>query len=230
MANILILFNASDYAAEPWLAAGHNVLSVDIANESSGLPRWIETTGNHFKVNWDIYVTRRKLHNTPWRMPDFVLAFPPCTDLAVCGNRSAAGKLAADPNYLNKAVMMARYATVWGAPYLIENPVSRLATMWRKPDGGYFDPSDFGGYLPEDDVHPEYPEYIAPRDAYPKKTGYWVGNGAKLPEKRPVSRPTGFSTQYRMLGGRSAKTKRIRSLTPRGAAIAIYEANKELLT
>ncbi len=228
MANILILFNASDYAATPWIDAGHNVLSVDITNRHQVPTR--EGAGEHYKVNWDVYLTPFNACGTPWHRPAFILAFPPCTDLAVCGNRSAPAKLAANPNYLQEAVTMAKFASTLGVPYLIENPVSRLATMWRKPDGGYFDPSDFGGYLPEDDVHPEYPEYIAPRDAYPKKTGYWVGNGAKLLKKRPVSRPTGFSTQYRMLGGRSAKTKRIRSLTPRGAAIAIYEANKELLT
>ena len=227
MAYILILFNASDYAADPWVAAGHQVLSVDIQNERSTLPKFVHG-GAHYKVNWDVYAVPRKVLNTPWRDAAFCLAFPPCTDLAVCGNRSAPAKLAADPHYLEKALHMAKFASTLGIPYLIENPVSRLATGWRPADG-YYNPSDFGGYLAEDDVHPDYPEYIAPRDAYPKKTGYWIGNGARLPEKRPMPRPAGFSTQYQKLGGKSAKTKLIRSLTPRGAAIAIFEANQGVL-
>lgn len=37
----------------------------------------------------------------------------------------------------------------------------------------------------------------------------------------------GYSTQHLKLGGKSQRTKDIRSATPRGFAIAVYEANKE---
>jgi hypothetical protein len=94
--------------------------------------------------------------------------------------------------------------------------------MWRKPDY-YFDPCDYGGYLPEDDQHPLWPDYIAPRDAYTKKTSLWTGGSFKMPEKRQVEPLSpGASQQYRKLGGKSQKTKNIRSATPRGFAKALF--------
>jgi len=104
--------------------------------------------------------------------------------------------------------------------------VSRLATLWRKPDYS-FQPFEYGGYLPEDDVNPKWPEYIAPRDAYSKKTCLWTGNGFRMPEKDAVECDSfGSSVQYRKLGGKSLKTKNIRSATPRGFARAVFLANK----
>lgn len=217
--NVLLLFNLTDYAAQPWLDAVNECISIDAQHQIEPSP-W----DSHIKLRGWIpeAVTPRLIL---WA--DFVIAFPDCTDLAVCGNKSASAKLAANPNYLYEAVTQAKFASTLGLPYIIENPVGRLSSMWRKPDA-YYHPSDFGGYLPEDDVHPEYPDYIAARDAYPKKTGLWVGNGAVLPAPRPVDRAAGYSTQYKKLGGKSQKTKNIRSATPRGMAIAIYEANKHL--
>lgn len=110
---------------------------------------------------------------------------------------------------------------VSGAPAF---PRSVLSTQWRKPDHS-FDPWEYGGYLPEDDVHPLFPEYINARDSYPKLTCLWTGNGFRMPEKKPVFVEKGYSKQYSRLGGKSARTKLIRSLTPRGFAIAVNEEN-----
>ena len=116
-----------------------------------------------------------------------------------------------------------------GVPYFIENPVSVLATQWRKPDHR-FQPYEFGGYIPLCQAdHPRWPEYIAPRDAYPKKTCLWAGGGFIMPDLKPVDVAGGYSTQHLKLGGKSQRTKDIRSATPRGFAIAVYEANKEIL-
>ena len=46
-----------------------------------------------------------------------------------------------------------------------------------------------------------------------------------MPEKKPVFVEKGYSKQYSLLGGKSARTKLIRSLTPRGFAIAVNELN-----
>ena len=108
----------------------------------------------------------------------------------------------------------------------MENPVSVISTMWRKPDYK-FDPFEYGGYLPEDDNHPIYPEHIKPRDAYPKKTCIWSGNGFIMPEKIKVNVAPGFSDQHKRLGGKSLKTKNIRSATPRGFATAVFSANNK---
>lgn len=74
-------------------------------------------------------------------------------------------------------------------------------------------------------MHPLFPEYINARDSYPKLTCLWTGNGFRMPEKKPVFIEKGYSKQYSRLGGKSARTKLIRSLTPRGFAIAVNEEN-----
>jgi hypothetical protein len=110
-------------------------------------------------------------------------------------------------------------------PYFIENPVSVLATKWRKPNYT-FHPYLYGGYIPqEESEHPEWPQYIAPRDAYPKKTCLWTGNSFVMPDFKPVTVEDGYARQHLKLGGKSMKTKNIRSATPRGFARAVYEAN-----
>lgn len=113
-----------------------------------------------------------------------------------------------------------------GCPGFFENPVSLISSLYRKPDF-IFHPFEFGGYLPENDIHPRHPEYIAARDAYPKKTCIWTVNKFKIPEKKPVLVEPGYSAQFKKLGGKSQKTKDIRSETPRGFAIAVYEANSQ---
>ena len=50
------------------------------------------------------------------------------------------------------------------------------------------------------------------------------GSGLMI-EKKPVFVEKGYSKQYSRLGGKSARTKLIRSPTPRGFAIAVNEEN-----
>lgn len=100
-------------------------------------------------------------------------------------------------------------------------------------------PNEYGGYLPAKDVHPEYPQYIVPRDAYRKQTCYWLLNGMKLAKKKPVPLfDTGVKTklgraknskQFLKLGGKSEKTKTIRSLTPRSPFIALFKAMEPII-
>jgi hypothetical protein len=159
------------------------------------------------------------------------MAFPVCTDLAVSGAAHFERKRQIDPDFQKKAAWNAMICSSFFSklrvPFFIENPVSVLSTLWRKPDH-MFNPYEYGGYIPEDEAeHPVWPEYIAPRDAYPKKTCLWVGGGFKMPVPKPVVVEAGYSTQHRKLGGKSMKTKNIRSATPRGFAQAVFEANKK---
>jgi hypothetical protein len=110
--------------------------------------------------------------------------------------------------------------------WALENPISVISSMWRKPDF-MFHPYEYGGYLPINDNHPLYSDHIKPRDAYPKKTCIWSGNGFIKPEKLPVECDSGYSDQHKKLGGKSLKTKNIRSATPRGFAKAVYLVNGE---
>lgn len=224
--NVLLLFNYTDYAAEPWLEIGCRVLSVDIQHRSRKLPRFV-TEGEHVKVNWDIWGIRRYVLNTPWLNPDFIISMAPCTDLAASGAKHWARKERERPGFQREAATLAMFhAELWAdVPSVLENPVGALTRLWRPPDL-YCHPYEYGGWLPEDDVHPDYPQYILPRDAYPKKTGLWLHGGAQAPVKRPVPVAPGWSIQQKKLGGKSLKTKNIRSATPRGLFRAIFDANR----
>lgn len=227
--HVICLYECSGLSAEAWAFAGYTVYHYDILTIE---PRE-EPHGEGVKVflpwNADNRAEVEALMLRHRGQAKLVLGFPPCTDLAVSGSRHFAAKLQADPNCQNRAVarakLVAEIAGQLNVPYCIENPVSILSSLWRKPDFT-FHPCNYGGYLPPDDVHPIWPKYIAPRDAYPKKTCYWTGGNFIMPPMRPVSCPPGYSEQHLRLGGKSAKTKSIRSMSPRGIARAIYLANK----
>ena len=158
-----------------------------------------------------------------------MFGFPECTHLAVSGAAHFASKRDANPFFQDEAMVLVKLTKLVGESYncrwALENPVSVISTKWRKPDFS-FHPFNYGRYLPDDDVHPTYPEYIKPRDAYPKKTCIWSGNGFVMPDKMSVPVRDGYSDQHKKLGGKSLKTKNIRSATPRGFAKAVFLANK----
>ena len=126
----------------------------------------------------------------------------------------------------------ARFYDTIGVPYFIENPVSVLATKWRKPDYS-FHPYEYGGYIEDDAAeHPRWPEYIAPRDAYKKKTCLWTGNNFRMPTKVSVDperyHGNGYSTAMMKLGGKSQKGQKIYAVqTPRGFAKAVQLFNQQ---
>jgi hypothetical protein len=85
----------------------------------------------------------------------------------------------------------------------LENPIGNLDWYLGEPVFK-FDPCDFG-------------------DPYTKKTCLW--GHFNIPVKNPVE-PTEGSKMHLSYGGRSEKTKTMRSITPSGFARAFYEANK----
>jgi hypothetical protein len=243
--SIICLYDNSGIMASPWVQGGVNASCYDIKNAYSQ-ERY--ASGAHLNmVNFDIggetlercarAINRLgggEVHlpiDTKLTPVKLVFAFVPCTDLAVSGAAHFKAKRELDPDFQHKATQRAldavKFAEDLGAEYCIENPVSMLSTLWRKPDYT-FHPYEYGGYLNADEAeHPLYPDYIAPRDAYSKKTCLWTSDGFKMPEKKPVACESyGNSRQHSKLGGRSEKTKTIRSLTPRGFARAVYLANR----
>lgn len=228
---IFSLFDGSGYAVRDWAEAGYSCFCFNSEEADHG--GYNNLRVEHPNITYvNVWIDENfdeKLELLDLPKPDLILAFPPCTDLAVSGARHFKSKALKDPMFQIKAVRTAKVAAYLGylyeCPYLIENPVSVLATKWRKPDF-ISHPYEYGGYLPEEDKHPNFPEYIKARDAYPKKSCYWIGNDFKIPKKEPVDVELGYSDQYKKLGGKSEKTKIIRSLTPRGIATAIFESNK----
>ncbi len=218
----VFLFDLTGIMAGPWLEAGYTCYIVDLQHPM-GITEDKKRPGL-FKVGADL--------RHGWLPPAeivgriaFVGAFPECTNVAVSGARHFLNK---GPRALSLSLDL--FATSkefgeWsGAPYFIENPVSTFSSYCGKPNHT-FNPSDYGGYLPENDKHPTYPDYIAARDAYPKKTCLWTGGDFVMPEFKKVDLVPGFSAQYKSLGGKSLKTKNIRSATPRGFAQAVFESN-----
>lgn len=220
------LFDGSGLMAQPWAEAGHTCYCFNYDGADHGdyarLGAKVEHENIHYintwidnKFNFDV-------------APDIIFAFPPCTDLAVSGAAHFETKRKKNPTFQVEAAIIckvaARLAKKYNVPYMIENPVSVLSSLWRKPDY-VFNPNEYGGYLPEGDAHPMFPDVIPARDAYVKKTCLWTGNGFVMPDVAVVYPDSGDNPGWAKLGGKSARTKTIRSLTPRGFAKAVYEAN-----
>ena len=227
---ILFLYNSSSYAVQPWIDDGRfNVVSVDYSDTDHSAEHRPNEDARHHRINTDLAHPLAKarvidqLNQWGFARPSLVVSFAPCTDLAVSGARHFERKRQADPQFQDKAVANARLAETFWCAYAVENPVSVLASLWRKPDM-YWHPCDFAGYCPEG-PHPEFPEVIPAQDRYNKKSCLWVGNGFILPEVKRMEPPKQHNPGWVKLGGKSARTKYIRSLTPRGFAQAVYEAN-----
>ena len=216
MKKAVFLFEHLGYAAEPFTRAGWHTIAVDMLNKQSN-PRVSQS------LDWNILHSEDELVDL-CRGAEFVFGFPPCTDLAVSGARHFYSKRKVNPNFQQAAlrlVMTVPYiADFAGVPWCFENLKGAISTMWRKPDL-IIDPYDFGGYLPPDDQHPDWPQYIAPRDAYPKETCLWKSKDFAIPPKRPVRPEPGWSKQTTQLGGKSLRTKIIRSASPRGFFTAL---------
>jgi hypothetical protein len=236
MSTVISLYDYTGVAVIPWAEAGHTCYCYDIQHDDTRVDHF-ESGGSIHYVYADLYdiETNVLLHEEHLNEGVvFAMAFPVCTDLAVSGAAWFKSKAEKDPEFQVKAVQNARRCSQmfrsWGVPFYIENPVSVLATQWRQPDYR-FHPYEYGGYIKAgQEFHPLYPEYIAPSDAYSKRTCLWAGGGFIMPEKKPVACENfGNSTQHAKLGGKSMKTKNIRSATPRGFAEAIYQANGKIL-
>lgn len=231
---VISLYDYTGEALKPWAEAGYTCYAFDIqhSKDKPKMDTFIESGGlisyEHMDL-WNIDNIDRLQNLFEGRNVVFGMAFPVCTDMAVSGAAHFKRKAEANPSFQDEAVSYAvwcaRLFNSLGVPYFIENPVSVLATKWRKPDYS-FHPYEYGGYIPDDQAtHPVWPDYIAPKDAYPKKTCLWTGNGFTMPWTDPVEPEQGHSRQHLKLGGKSMKTKNIRSATPRGFAQAVYEFN-----
>ncbi|MGE3709603.1 MAG: hypothetical protein AB7G35_08020 [Hyphomicrobiaceae bacterium] len=97
---------------------------------------------------------------------------------------------------------------------MIENPVGTLATYWREPDYT-FHPVHYAGYAPDPFA-----------DEYTKKTCLWTGNGFVMPDRRP-GEPTLGSLMHRL--SPSDDRADLRSATPMGFAIAVFQANAKVV-
>lgn len=200
---VLSLCDATTNMAQPWAEAGFICFCVDIRH-----PKGTSKRGGLYLVGADIL---------DWLPPreDYAaaFAFTPCTNLAVSGARwfmdKGVGGLVEGLGLFRRGIEILEWTR---APWMAENPVSTVSSYFRKPDFT-FDPCDYAGYLPECERASE---------AYTKKTCLWTGAGFVMPRIKPVA-PTARSPIHMMPPSSDRGEKR--SVTPRGFARAVFEAN-----
>ena len=174
----------------PWAEKGAECHCVDLTSKPKK-----ELVGKGFIQFHQLDVTSKEcLTLADTLEPYFIFGFPPCTDVSVSGAAHFEKKAREDPYNMAKAAELAKFIPAYGKRYnsiwAWENPKSMLKHFMGDPQYK-FHPWEFGGYLPEDDIHPRWPDYIAPRDAYPKETWIWASANFVFPEKAPVYCPPG---------------------------------------
>lgn len=195
---VISLCDLTGNMVKPWAEAGYQCICYDMQHSI----RRDRVEGN-IEYRWgDV----RSLTPSDFPKPSIVFAFPPCTHLAVSGARDFQKKgLRQYIDALELVESCRILCEISGVPYMIENPVSRLSSSWRKPDYT-FDPCDYG-------------------DPYTKKTCLWTGGGFVMPPKSRVE-PTEGTKMYRVPP--SANRANIRSETPMGFARAVFAANSSI--
>ena len=124
MARVLVACEYSGVVRDAFIAAGHDAVSCDFLPTDREGPHY---QGDVFDLNWSRF--------------DLVIAHPPCTALAVSGNRHYAGTQARQ----DAAEFVWR---MWEQPaprLVIENPVGVLNTLLPElPRPQYVQPWQFG--------------------------------------------------------------------------------------
>lgn len=115
---VLVACEESQAVTIAFRELGHEAYSCDLQECSGGHPEW------HIKDDVTKY-----LFPEDWNL---VIAFPPCTDLAVSGARWFPLKRANGSQQRSIDFFM-KFANYRGA-YAIENPIGIMSTIWRKPD------------------------------------------------------------------------------------------------
>ena len=241
MSIVISLYDYTGNALIPWAELGFQCYAFDIQHSANSKVYVGDGEINYIKADLSSNDVMLEIADTDVWNVAFLSAFPPCTDLSSAGARWWKSKSDIDPRFQDKALSAvtsaASLAQTLGCPYYVENPIGAVSRLWRKPDH-MFDPYEYGGYLPEDDAHPTYPDVIPLRDAYRKRTCLWAGGGFVMPEKQPVNyinvkvnraekgKGENFSPVSARTGGKSERTKNIRSATPRGFATAVCQSNQ----
>lgn len=192
---VLSLFDFSGRWSGPYRERGYEVFQVDLKH--------------------GIDILELQPRDLPFEQLHGILAAPPCTDFASSGAqywkaKDNDGRTEHSMNMVSKVLEFVEYFDpAWWA---LENPVGRLSKLF--PELGepwYFNPHEFAGYLEDPTL-----------EAYTKKTGLW--GSFNKPIKKPVNPILGNSPIMK-LGGKSERTKELRSMTPKGFSIAFYQSN-----
>jgi site-specific DNA-cytosine methylase len=115
---VLVACEYSGAVRDAFIKRGHEALSCDL------LPT--DVTGPHYQG--DLF----SVIDYPW---DLIIAHPPCTDLSVSGAKHFAEKKMDGRQYASMAFVMKIVRATEHVPMVcVENPVSVISSLWRKPD------------------------------------------------------------------------------------------------
>ena len=128
---VLIACEESQAVCKAFRAKGHEAYSCDLLECSGGHPEWHITEDAILIMNCFRFYTQDRVEHfvNDW---DLVIAFPPCTDLAVSGARWFPEKIANGSQQQSIDLFMA-FANYPGK-IAIENPIGIMSTKFRKPD------------------------------------------------------------------------------------------------
>ena len=149
---ILIACEESQAVCKAFRRLGHEAYSCDILPCSGGHPEW--------HIQDDVL----PLLDRDW---DMIIAFPPCTHLAVSGAAHFAKKIA-DGRQQQGIDFFMNFANAKCERIAIENPVGIMSSKWRKPDQ-IIQPYEFG-------------------EPFSKKTCLWLKGLPKLVPTKIVDR------------------------------------------
>lgn len=114
---VLIACEESQAVCIEFRRLGVEAFSCDLMDCSGGYPQW--------HIKGDVL----SVLNDGW---DMVIAFPPCTDLAVSGARWFKEKR--EDGRQQRAIEFFMQFANYNGRIAIENPISIMSTVWRKPD------------------------------------------------------------------------------------------------
>lgn len=123
---VLVACEESQAVCKEFRRLGHEAFSCDIMPCSGGHPEWHIQDDVRNVLRHDTVIRSRY----DW---DMVIAFPPCTDLAVSGARWFPQKIADGSQ--EKSIQFFMFFTSLQIPFVaIENPIGIMSRLYRKPD------------------------------------------------------------------------------------------------
>lgn len=202
---LISIFDHSGNVSEPYrLDPNWNVIQIDI---KLGIDI----------ITWDF--KKAKSFYNPKEVG--LIMMPPCTDYALSGARHFAakdidGRTMRSQIIVSKCEEIINFFSEVGVLkfWQLENPMSRIHTLnpWLGKPLLNFNPCDYAGYSPEPHL-----------DRYNKAT--WLWGDFNIPDKKRLEPLNKENPGWKFLGGKSEKTKELRSITPKGFSTAFYLFN-----
>jgi hypothetical protein len=200
---LISLFDISGVWSVPYLRNGYHVIRIDI-KDGIDLMKW-----NYRLIDMKRYSEVR------------ILIAQPCTCYALSGNRHKKarmknGEFDAAQKLVKRVEKIVSYFNSTGKlkTWALENPATDIHThnKWLGLPVLKFNPCDFAGYSKDIESN-----------RYNKQT--WIFGSFIVPAKKRVEPIYKENPGWKKLGGKSERTKELRSVTPDGFAEAFYKFN-----